>query len=89
MADESFSEKTSVKSVVRYESIEGDFVTTLKSSYIDGSIASDERYAPRFITNNAESATSLLSVIKQQLANCDSFDFSVAFITSGGLTALM
>lgn len=89
MTDESFSEKTSAKSVVRYESIEGDFVTTLKSSYIDGSIASDERYAPRFITNNAESATSLLSVIKQQLANCDSFDFSVAFITSGGLTALM
>ena len=50
---------------------------------------SDSSLNPRIIANDKASATNLLSVIKTQLKSCASFDFSVAFISDGGLQALI
>ncbi|MDD6786064.1 MAG: phospholipase D-like domain-containing protein, partial [Eggerthellales bacterium] len=66
-----------------------EFKAALEAGYIDASTSADERFAPRFVTNDAERAETLLSVIQHQLQECDSFDFSVAFVTSGGLSPLM
>ena len=60
----------------------------LETGFIDSRKASEERYVPRFLTNNPSRAETLLSVIERQLRECDSFDFSIAFITAGGLCAL-
>ena len=66
-----------------------DFTETLKSSFIDSSIKSDNRYAPKLLSNNAQSGDNVLSVLKAELADCTSFDFSIAFITSSGIQVLV
>ena len=39
--------------------------------------------------NDKGSATDVLSIIKNELADCTSFDFSVAFVTAGGIQVLV
>lgn len=68
------------------------FEQCLHASYIDSgkeTERSDSPLNPRIIANDQRSATNLLSVIKTQLKSCASFDFSVAFISDGGLQALI
>lgn len=68
------------------------FEQCLHASYIDSKMEterSDSSLNPRIIANDKASATNLLSVIKTQLKSCASFDFSVAFISDGGLQALI
>lgn len=69
---------------VEYSSI--DFAQTLQSS---SSIESDQRYAPRVVSNSSRAKANVLSVIKNELAACENFDFSVAFITSSGIQVLV
>lgn len=66
-----------------------DFTNTLKSSFIDSSTESDHRYAPRIISNGRQPGLDVLSVIKSEISECDSFDFSVAFVTSSGIQVLV
>lgn len=66
-----------------------DFTETLKSSFIDSSIKSDNRYAPKLLSNDVRSGDNVLSVLKAELADCTSFDFSIAFITSSGIQVLV
>lgn len=63
--------------------------TSLKAGFIDASIEADGELVPRFVSNDKAARTTLLSVIKRQLSECISFDFSVAFIAEGGLQTLM
>lgn len=72
---------------VTYSAI--DFTETLKSSFIDSSIKSDNRYAPKLLSNDVRSGDNVLSVLKAELADCTSFDFSIAFITSSGVQVLV
>lgn len=68
------------------------FEQCLHASYIDSEKEierSNSPLSPRIIANDQASATNLLSVIKTQLKSCVSFDFSVAFISDGGLQALI
>ncbi|MDY2626363.1 MAG: hypothetical protein SOV74_08620, partial [Coriobacteriales bacterium] len=65
------------------------FDLSLRSGYIDSSVDSDSRFDPRFVANNATTGVNLLSVLKRQLADCESFDFSVAFIEASGLQTLI
>lgn len=73
----------------RYEYSIENFMDCLRTGYVDSSFDSDARYTPRFVTNNSASNTSLLAVLSQQLRDCDSFDIAVAFISDGGLQALI
>ena len=45
--------------------------------------------APRLIANSKRTGGTLLSVLKEQLATCDTFDFCVAFVANGGLQMLV
>ena len=64
-----------------------DFSRSLEASFIGSNADPDERYAPR-ILSNTESSGNVLSVLKSELRTCTSFDFSVAFITAGGIQVL-
>ncbi len=65
------------------------FDLSLRSGYIDSNVDSDSRFDPRFVANSATTGVNLLSVLKRQLADCESFDFSVAFIEASGLQTLI
>lgn len=61
----------------------------LKTSFIDDSFESQEGYRSRLIANSRSAGVDLLSAIKRQLAECDSFDFCVAFVAESGLSCLV
>lgn len=65
------------------------FMDCLKTGFVDAAVESDARYTPKILVNDRERATDVLSAIKTQLKNCERFDFSVAFITSSGVQALV
>ena len=65
------------------------FEETLRASFIGSEKPSDDRYAPKIVMNDKENATDVLSIIKNELADCTSFDFSVAFVTAGGIQILV
>ncbi|MEG0473251.1 MAG: DEAD/DEAH box helicase [Solibacillus sp.] len=73
---------------MKQESYEYGFVDCLKAGYVDSEIEANQRFIPKFLVNDKSRATNILSVLKTQLRNCDRFDFSVAFITEGGLQVL-
>lgn len=50
---------------------------------------SGENEGTRLIANSAKSGENLLSVIKGELSECNSFDFCVAFVADGGLACLV
>ena len=58
----------------------------LKTAFIDAEMPSDEADRPRVIANNKVIGADLLSAIRTQLNNCDSFDFCVAFIGESGFS---
>lgn len=64
-----------------------DFSRSLEARFIGSNADPDECYAPR-ILSNTESSGNVLSVLKSELRTCASFDFSVAFITAGGIQVL-
>lgn len=61
----------------------------LETSFIDASRESQEAFRSRMIANSRDLGFDLLSVIKSQLADCDSFDFCVAFVAESGLSCLV
>lgn len=65
-----------------------DFSESLTASFIGSDKEPDERYSPRIVSNDQNLGASVLSVIKGELANCVRFDFSVAFISAGGIQVL-
>lgn len=48
-----------------------------------------ENDSPKLIANSKATGGTLLSVIKEQLSACSSFDFCVAFVADGGLQILV
>ncbi len=60
----------------------------IEAGFIDGSLAADERYLPRILTNNAKKQTKVLDAIISELEWCSEFAFSVAFITNSGVACL-
>lgn len=54
----------------RFEYSVVDFEDTLRASFIGSEKPSDDRYAPKIVMNDKESATDVLSIIKNELADC-------------------
>jgi HKD family nuclease len=54
--------------------------------FIDRNIDALELYIPKFLTNSNNEK--ILTTIQSELRGCDEFMFSVAFITSGGVSVL-
>ncbi len=60
-----------------------------QTSFIDASRQALSAYKTEFLTNNYTEGKKLVSAIESELANCDSFAISVAFITMGGIEPLL
>ncbi len=60
----------------------------LETAYIDGSIVSNIAYRPQFVSNNYKEGKKVFSSIEEELASCDGFQISVAFITDAGIAPL-
>ncbi len=61
----------------------------LETAYIDGSVVSNLFYRPQFVSNNFKEGKKVISSIEDELASCDSFQISVAFITMAGIVPLL
>jgi len=64
----------------------GKIISGATTAFIDSSHKSSDAYKPTFVTN--EFGTKVLTTIEDELKKCDSFIFSVAFITLGGIESL-
>ncbi len=59
------------------------------NGYIDDDIQAAENFKPRLIVNDIERGEKVLTSISDELKKCDEFLFSVAFVTNGGISALI
>lgn len=60
-----------------------------QTAFIDAALKSNLAYRPEFLSNNPEQGRKVLVSIEEELANCDEFKISVAFITKSGITPLL
>ena len=58
----------------------------LQRGFMDRTITASSTYTPSYITNNDQQQ--VLPTLLEQLKTCQSFDFSIAFITEQGLAML-
>lgn len=68
--------------------IKNRIISSFKKGFINKSYETDEQVRTRFLTNDSKNNISVLETIKNELQTCDSFIFSVAFITESGLNEL-
>ena len=70
-----------------------DLITQLQqgmhTAFIDAGTTSNLAYKPQFISNNYKNGRKVLASIEEELAACDEFAISVAFITMSGITPLL
>ena len=59
------------------------------TAFIDSTNKSNVAYKPDFISNDHTKGVKVLTSIEDELKRCDSFTFSVAFITLGGIEPLL
>lgn len=64
-------------------------VESLRTSFVDYSIQSDQTYRPQLIKNDYKNHEKVLTSLLSELHTCIEFYFSVAFITSSGLATLL
>ncbi len=64
-------------------------IAGLRTAFYDKEHDSDINYRPEFITNDVEQGQKVLTTIEKELSQCDEFIFSVAFITTSGITTLL
>lgn len=65
-----------------------DLLKGLETGFIDSQKSPDSELKPRLVLNNPPEQK-VLTTIQRELATCKSFEFSVAFITMGGLYCLL
>jgi len=61
----------------------------LETAFIDQGASSNLAYRPEFVSNDYKQGKRVLSIIEQELVNCEEFFISVAFITLSGVTPLL
>src|SRR5690606_33950111 len=61
---------------------------SLYKGFIDQTKSSSERYKPTMLINNTKTNEHVLNSLIEELDHCESFIFSVAFITESGLATL-
>ena len=74
--------------------LDGNFCRSLRdgllTSFVDASVASEQNLRAQLLANDMSgSGTKVISVLEQELLRCQKFDFSVAFITMGGIVPLI
>lgn len=66
-----------------------DILKGAETAFIDSSQISNISLQPRFLTNDVEKGNKVISEIIEELRNCTEFNFSVAFVTLGGIEPLL
>ena len=66
-----------------------DLEKGLVAGFIDAAANCRDEARPSLVYNSKEGGNNLLSVMKRQLAECDAFDFCVAFVADSGLQPLV
>lgn len=61
----------------------------MNTAFVDAEIVSNLAYKPQFISNNYKNGRKVLASIEEELAACDEFSISVAFITMSGITPIL
>ena len=61
----------------------------MHTAFIDATTTSNLAYKPQFISNNYKNGRKVLASIEEELASCDEFAISVAFITMSGITPIL
>ena len=61
----------------------------LRTAFIDSTFNSNLAYKPEFVSNDYKQGKKVLVSIEQELAYCEEFFISVAFITKCGITPLL
>ncbi|SEF85683.1 PLD-like domain-containing protein [Eubacterium ruminantium] len=64
-------------------------ITGATTAFIDSTNKSSVAFKPDFISNDHTKGVKVLTSIEKELKRCDSFTFSVAFITLGGIEPLL
>lgn len=64
-------------------------MTTQQQIDIEFDSLARENDSPKLIANSKATGGTLLSIMKEQLSTCSSFDFCVAFVADGGLQILV
>ncbi|WP_026909113.1 DUF3427 domain-containing protein [Paucisalibacillus globulus] len=65
-----------------------DLKSALHKGFIDRKISNYGRYSPKLLINNQKNNENVLTSILEELDSCNTFLFSVAFITESGLATL-
>lgn len=65
------------------------FNNSIQTGYIDKTILSDLNYQPELLVNQKSPPKKVLSSILHELENCKEFFISVAFVTTGGVAAII
>lgn len=60
-----------------------------RTALVDRAHPSSELFRPRFVSNDHRRGRKVSAVIESELNRCESFDFSVAFVTESGLAPLL
>lgn len=61
----------------------------LETSYLNANVISPEQYRTGLILNDKNRQLKVISTLTREIRACQSFSFSVAFITSGGLSSIL
>lgn len=65
-----------------------DLESSIHKGFIDKEYESRGNFKPELLINNAQKDKNVLNSLLEELASCESFIFSVAFITESGLATL-
>lgn len=66
-----------------------ELIQSIQSGFIDKSIHAKKEYCPQLVHNDKENAIKVLTTILSELQKCESFWFSVAFVTTSGVASLI
>lgn len=69
--------------------INRELLAGFNTAFLDMAAISNLAYRPEFLSNSNEKGRKVLVSVEQELANCDEFKISVAFITKSGITPLL
>jgi len=71
------------------QNIENDIKDGIQTGFVDAKHPSSLTHQPALLLNDSKSGKKVLSFLLRELKSCNEFWFSVAFLTKGGLMALI
>ncbi len=71
------------------EKIKRELCAGAETAFWDSSAVSQSNFRPSFVCNDQDAGNRVLVSVENELARCDSFMISVAFITLSGITPLL